>query len=188
MSPHIAQINFVFIACRSIAAEERYLGGILQLCSLLKHMESNLISARRWLKNPGILSAHTGVAEILEKHRSRSGVGELSCSLGNKCIVLQDALGWGARGWMDITELKWGLVVASPRAEILWSFQNSLKNSFQDEAGHLLPAVGEQQTWDPPVQSPGWACSVGEGEYFSLHAPVFRVTSRMDVLVTEGQR
>jgi len=66
VSPHIAQINFVFIACRSIATEERDLGGILQLCSLLKNVEGNLISAKA-ANNPEILSAHTSVWETLEK-------------------------------------------------------------------------------------------------------------------------
>lgn len=74
------------------------MGGILLLCSLLKNVEGNLIPARRRLKIPGILFARASVWEILEKRRARSGIGELSCSLGNKRISVQDALGGGA-GW-----------------------------------------------------------------------------------------
>lgn len=39
VSPPIPQIIFVFLACRTIAREERDLGAILQPCHLLKNVE-----------------------------------------------------------------------------------------------------------------------------------------------------
>lgn len=58
----------------------------------------------------------------IKKHLARSGIGELSCSSGNKRISLLDAVGGGAGHWAAV-----GIGASQPRAKILRLFHNPLK-------------------------------------------------------------